>query len=188
MAKNWTINVQIDTRYAEKFSGKGSWENPLGTGEYWGDHVRMTAVNNIDSMVIVGNDKNFSLSVKSEDTIRWIVSEVDPLYSNHLSMCMYGFQTDNDSWKEFFHAPSIIENSMAVTATSRIGIGGSEPTDDFLKTTLADISYPQTIARVGNMKGEVKYYMQFLLVDISNVEDPQIVKYLQVDPVLKLED
>ena len=188
MEKIWTINVQIDTRYTEKFKDQGTWANPVGTGEYWGDHVRMTAVNNVDNTVIVGNDKNFSLSVKSEDIIRWVVSEVDPLYSNHYSMCMYGFDTDNDSWKEFFHAPSIIENSMAVTATSKIGIGGPEPTGDFLKATLADISYPQTIARVGNTKGEVKYYMQFLLVDISNAEDPQIVKYLQVDPLLKLED
>jgi len=187
MSKIWTINVQIDTRYAEKFSGKGSWENPLGTGEYWGDHVRMTAINNENRDIIVGNDKNFSLSVKAEDTIRWVISEIDPLYSNHLSMCMYGFNTDNDKWNDFFHSPSIIENSMAVTAVTKVGIGGPEPTGDFLTTTLADISYPQTIARVGSAEGEVKYYMQFLLVDISNAKNPQILKYLQVDPLLKLE-
>jgi hypothetical protein len=187
MTKIWTINVQVDTRYALKFTGKGTWENPIGTAQYWSDHVRMTAVNDVDDKVVVGNDKDFSLSVKSEDTIRWIISEMDPLYSNHLSMCMYGFKTDNDNWKEFFHNPSIIENSMAVTATSKIGIGGAEPTGNYLKTTLADITYPQTIARAISTAGEVKYYMQFLLVDIKNPEAPQILKYLQVDPLLKLE-
>lgn len=186
MSKIWTINVQIDTRYALKWSGKGSWDSPLGSHEYWGDHVRMTAVNDKNNDVIVGNDRDFSLSVNQEDEIRWIVSEIDPLFSNHLSMCMYGFKTADSTWQDYFHNPSIIENSMAITATTKIAIGGEEPTGDFLKTTLADISYPQTIARVGSTGGEVNYHMKFLLVDISNPESPEIMKYLQVDPVLKL--
>jgi len=186
MAKEWVINVQVNTLYVTELSGSGTWKNPIGGGQHWRDNVRMAAVSNESGDgIVVGTGDKFSLTVGKDDTIKWIVSEVNPIYGNYRSVCMYGF-SEGQGWSENLTPPSTVVQEAGFIAMLNGFNAPNEPQGKYLECTQADISIPQTTVRAGASSGAIKYYMKLLLVNIEDPKKPVVLKYLQVDPTINI--
>jgi len=187
MSKVWTINVQVNTLFLSNLAGKGTWENPIGGEKYFYDDVRMSAVSNdSNDKIIVGNDKDFALTVGKDDQINWIVSEVNPIYKNKRSVCMYGFAQGND-WDKSLTPPNTVVTETAFAALQNGFNAQYEPSGErFVTTSTSDISIPQTTVRSGAVDSSITYHMKLLLLDISNINEPSILKYIKIDPVIKI--
>ncbi|AOT10915.1 hypothetical protein [Pseudoalteromonas luteoviolacea] len=187
MAKVWTINVQVNTLYMSQLSGTGTWENPIGRGQYFNDNVRMTAVSNDPSdNVHVGNDNDFVLTVGADDQIRWQISEMNPIFGNHRSVVMYGF-AKGDNWDNNLTPPGL----DPVEVTSAVLLNGfdatSQPSGEFLRTDNVDSSVPHTTVRAKAKSATINYHMKVLLLDTSDIENPTISKYIQIDPKISIQ-
>lgn len=186
MAKTWTINVQVNTLYVANLRGKGDWKNPIASHQYWRNNVRMTAVSDDPSDGIqVGTGDDFSLTVGAGDIIKWITSEVNPMYRNHRSICMYGFK-QGENWREHLTDPNTVNHEAGFVAITHGFNDDDEPRKKYIKTSTADISVAQTEVRAHASSASIRYYMKLLLVDTSSLKDPKVLKYLQVDPIIKI--
>ncbi len=186
MAKVWTINVQVNTLFLNSISGSGSWNSPVGSGTYWRNNVRMTAVSdNPDDAITVGDGDSFQLTVGKDDKIRWVVSEVNPVYNNHRSVCMYGF-SQGSNWDANLTPPNTVITEAAFSSILNGFNAPEQPGGNFLKASTSDISIPETTVRASAENSDISYYMRLLLLDISDIHSPKILKFLQVDPTIKI--
>ncbi len=184
--KVWTINVQVNTAALANYPESGSWERPAGTGRYWHDNVRMTAVStDPNDGIKVGTGDNFVLNVGLNDEIKWVVSEVNPRYINRRSVCMYGFQ-EGSNWDKCLMRPSAPPAQAAFTEVITGFNAQKEPQEQWLECNLADISIPQTKVRANAQSASVQYYMKLVVVDIDNVRNPKALKYIQIDPTINI--
>lgn len=186
MSKVWTINVQVNTLHIRNLSGTGTWERPIGAGEYWRNNVRMTAVSDDPAdNIVIGDGDSFALTVSKDDEIKWVVSEVNPIYKNQRSVCMYGF-SQGSNWDSNLTPPNTLVTEAAFAAIQNGFNAPEQPLSQFLTTAVSDISIPQTTVRAGAQNSSVSYYMRLLLIDTSNLTNPTILKYVQVDPVINI--
>lgn len=184
--KTWIINVQVNTQYMNSIAGTGTWEAPIGAGQYWLDNVRMAAVSdNPADGIIVGKGDDFTLTVGKDDTIKWIVSEVDPTYLNYRSVCMYGFK-QGSNWDSNLMPPSTEVAEAGFVAMLNGFNAEHAPQGKYIECTQADISIPKTTVRASAQSCSIQYYMKFLLVDIEDSSNPRVLKYLQVDPTIRI--
>lgn len=186
MATTWTINVQVNTRYLYNLPESGSWENPTGGGQYFKDNVRMTAVNSEDGgKVYIGDGDSFSLNVGADDEIQWVVTEINPLFRNRRSVCMYGF-AKGDNWDANLTNPSATAQQEGFVSMLHGFNAPSEPTGLYLHASEADVSVPTTTVKARAQSGPVTYYMKLLLVNMQNLNKPEVLKYIQIDPVINI--
>ena len=186
MPKNWLINAQVNTRYIMSLSDTGTWKAPIGGGHNWKDNVRMAAVSDdpVDP-ITVGDGDSFKLEVGKDDTIRWVTSEVNPIYLNHRSVCMYGF-SKGYNWDDNLTPPSTIIKEAGFVAMLNGFDAPEEPSGTYLKLTESDISIPQTTVRARATSSKITYHMKFLLVDTSKPRKPKVLKYVKVDPTIEI--
>ena len=181
MAKTWTINVLVNTRYIEeKIDGSGTWEEPVGAKKLLEKNVQMTAISDhVSDGIKTGTGDKFSLEVHPRDTIRWIVDQVNPLDEESRGVCMYGFKT-GANWDSILTPLNARVQEADFVAMTK-GFNDKSRTGARLRLETADISVPETTVRKNAKTGTVKYYMKILLLDTSKTE-PEIMKYVQVDP------
>ena len=180
----WTINVQVNTLALSNLEGSGSWDSPVGSGKVFLDDVRITAVSNeIGGKVFTGNDSNFNLTVGVNDKVKWVLSEINPIVENGRTVVMYGFEKGSN-WKEAFTDPSSTQTPSAFAHLIRGFDSIAKPTGDFFAISDALISIPETTVIPRPKAVTVTYHMKLLLLDIKHIDNPTIIKYIQIDPKL----
>jgi len=180
VAKTWVINVQVNTQYMKNLPGTGTWESPIEAENSWYNHVQIAAVSDhLADGIVVGDGDSLKLRVGKEDTIKWIVSEVNSFYDNYISVCMYGLYQEG-KWGPKLRRPNSIVTKVGFTAMLNGFNAENEPQDQHLKCTVADISIPQTTLRTAATSKDSKYHIRFLLVNIEDPKNPIVMKYLEV--------
>jgi hypothetical protein len=187
MAKVWTINVQVNTGYMKNLSGTGTWQAPIGGGQYWRDNVRMSAVSDdVSDTITVGTGDSFGLTVGKDDTIRWVVSEVNPMYLNRVSVVMYGFE-QGTNWDASLTPPSADQVEIASMSLLNGFNAESQPAGDkWWSADVADISLPKTTVRSRAVPSTITYHMKFILVDITDITRPKALNYVKIDPTITI--
>ncbi|SEB36533.1 Inclusion body protein [Tenacibaculum sp. MAR_2009_124] len=178
----WTINTIVNTQFLHDLSGSGTWENPVGGGQYFNDHIYFVATRNTDGKVVTGNDTNFSLEVKPHDNIQWVVNPSNLLNDNQYGVVMYGFETGSN-WDNALTSPDS-RNVEAYFAQLTNGFNSpNQPSGNFLKGSSSEISIPET-----NVKAEPKfnetisYHIKLILLDLSKPSQPKALKFVKADP------
>ncbi len=136
-------------------------------------------------IITVGNGDSFQLTVGKDDVIKWIVSEVNPIYKNQRSVCMYGFEKGSN-WDDNLTPPNTLVTEAAFSAIQNGFNASEEPRGGYITATTSDISIPQTTVRASAKTASVTYHMKLLLIDISNLNEPKVLKYLKVDPTINI--
>lgn len=187
MSKTWTINVQVYAEYINTLSGTGTWQSPIGGGQYWSNNVRMAAVSdNPSDGITVGTGDSFDLTVGKDDKIQWVVSEVNPLYLSGVSVAMYGFQ-QGDNWDANLTPPSVDQVEIAsVSLLNGFNAEYQPQGDKWLRSTTADMSMPSTRVRAGAKSSVITYHIKLILVDVKDISKPKPLKYVQIDPTITI--
>lgn len=191
MNKTWIINVQVNTMYLASNTNNfiGTWESPIGLSEFWGNHVRMSAIcKENPNDVIIGNGDNFTLKVGKNDTIKWVVSEINPIYDNMRSVCMYGFSiSDQEAWNKNLTPPEIVVKDISIPVLLNGFNAEEQPLGNkWMKISMGEISIPQTQVRALATSTSLQYYMKFLILDIENPNNPTVLNYIQIDPIINI--
>ncbi|QFY43676.1 hypothetical protein F6R98_14445 [Candidatus Methylospira mobilis] len=184
MSKIWTINVQVNTLYFKQQTAVGTWEQPVGGNMYWRNNVRMAAVSdNPADAISIGDGDSFSLQVGKDDTIKWIVSEVNPIYTNYRSMSMYGFDTGSN-WNDNLTPPNTIITELEVAAVKTGFNAAKQPAERWIDASTIDISIPQTTVRAKAKNASISYLMKLVLIDVSDINNPRPINFFRIDPTI----
>lgn len=198
--RKWIINVVVDSEYLSTFEGdtQGSWKEPIGATDSFGDHVIMIGTNDVDPNVVIGcADKvksatlpPFELTVQPGDQVHWIVSEMNAHYikehNKKFSVVMYGFDTDSD-FNKYFNTPAAPgADGVSLHFKSNVFNQTTEPPKPYLDVTISEISVPQATVKTDAQSGSTSYLLKLLLVDTTQPNNPEIKKYVKIDPKFKI--
>ncbi|MCV6588749.1 MAG: hypothetical protein OIF57_06935 [Marinobacterium sp.] len=191
----WTINVLVNTQFVRSLEGTGSWDSPVGKGSYWGKNVTIVAKSNeLKDGVIIGDGDSFSLRVKPEDEIRWVLSEMQPLREGHRKICMYGFNCSNEP--QWLNQLTPLSSTFQESGHVYLKHGFNSPdqpnniNDKLSKSLISEVMVPTATVRTEPKEAsekEVRYYIKLLLVNTNDHKKPIIEKYAQVDPVITID-
>jgi hypothetical protein len=184
--KVWTINVHVDSwALLSAVEGQGSWGDPAGSHYVWNDKVFMSAVSNDpNDRVVTGTADSFTLQCERNQTIKWIVSQINPVYlDKKLGVCMYGF-AEGQNWGDRLTPPQAVIHEAAMVAVTTGFNASLEPSESWLGLSASDISVPETTVRLDASSGWVQYYVKLCLVDLSDPKNPVAKNFVQIDPSL----
>lgn len=185
MEKKWFVNVKINTQFLEKLEGQSTWKKPIDAGVNWSNNLQILAVSDDPADgIVVGTHANLTLNAGKDDTltIRWLISEVNPLFLDYRGVVMYNFSKKDEP------TTPIITITPKDNAAAQVGctaiLNGfnaeSEPQDTYLKCTQTGISIPQTTVRANAKTSNLTYNMKLLLVNIEDINNPKVLKHIQV--------
>lgn len=177
----WTINTLVNTNYLKNLSGTGTWESPIGGGQYFNDNVLFIATNDKSDKVFYGNDTKFELTVSKNDKINWIVTPMNSINNDDLGVVMYAFDKGSN-WSDGLNSPSS-ESTENINVNLTNGfMSQSEPKGTFLEASTAEIAIPHTSVKIEPKKITITYHLMLLLLDLSTPSKPSIKKYVKIDP------
>jgi len=178
MGKLWTINAQINTIY---FSKKSSWEKPFRNDRKWQENIYMTAVSdNPDDQIVSGSIDNFNLTVNAGDTIQWIISELNPVHSKKINICMYGLIA-GENWKKNLPNIKISHNNIILSSVKHYFNSAEKPTAEFISLDFVNTSIPSIEIINKKLDEKISYNINIALVNIENIMEPEILNYMQLD-------